>query len=133
MCTAQKWKPTGDKPKVLRRVVKKLKLQLEGQDGIKLLVESKIGSPTASQGSSAQLRRFYTDNYPALDRFDRLWYEMRFVIRPRDWESHFCWSFIHATVVNARSVWCAANDKRVSMIDFLKGLVKAYGDSIVNQ
>lgn len=133
MCTAQKWKPTGDKSKVLKRVVKKLKLQLEGQEGIKLLVESKIGSATSSRGSSAQLRRFYTDNYPALDRFDRLWYEMRFLIRPRDWESHFCWSLIHATVVNARTVWCVANNKRVSMIEFLKGLVKAYGDSVVNQ
>lgn len=130
MCAAQGWKATGDKSRVLKRVVKKLKEQLEGRDGVVSLIESKVGGPTASKGSSSQLRRFYTDNYPALDRFDRLWYEMRFLAHPRDWESHFCWSLLHAAVVNARSVWCTLTEERVSMIDFLKLLTDSYASSL---
>jgi hypothetical protein len=130
MCTAQGWKPTGEKPRVLKRVVKKLKLLLEGREGVEALIESKIGEPSKGTGTSAQLRRFYTDNYPTLDRFDRLWYEMRFLTRPRDWESHFCWSLLHATVVNARSVWCSAQENRVSMIEFLQALVDSFKDSL---
>ena len=61
--------------------------------------------PTAPRLSFAV---FTPTTTPLLIRFDRLWYEMRFLIRPRDWEIHFCWSLLHATVVNARSVWCAA-------------------------
>lgn len=130
MCAAQGWKPTGDKQKVLKRIVKKVKEQAEGRDGVDTLVEGKVGAPTASAGSSSQLRRFYTNNYPALDRFDRLWYEMKFLAHPRDWESHFCWSLLHAAVVNARSVWCAAHGQRVTMIDFLRALVASYVSSL---
>jgi hypothetical protein len=133
MCTAQGWKPTGDKQRVLKRVVKKAKQQLAGKEGVTSLIESKIGSPTKVDGSSSQLRRFYTNNYPALDRFDRLWYEMRFFIRPRDWESHFCWSLLHTAVINARSVWCAVSDRRVSMVEFLSGLVSAFAASVENE
>jgi hypothetical protein len=103
---------------------------LEGKEGVEALIESKLGAPTKTDGTSSQLRRFYTNNYPALDRFDRLWYEMRFLIRPRDWESHFCWSLLHATVVNARSVWCAASNKRVTMIEFLRNLVDCYVNTL---
>lgn len=130
MCAAQGWKSTGDKPRVLKRIVKKLKEQLDGRDGVESLVESKIGKPTSSTGSSSQLRRFYTNNYPALDRFDRLWYEMKFLAHPRDWESHFCWSLLHAAVVNARSVWCSAAERRVPMIDFLQSLIASYESTL---
>ena len=111
-------------------MVKKMTAQLKGRDGVEALIESKIGFPTKMDGSSSQLRRFYTNNYPPLDRFDRSWYEMRFFIRPRDWESHFCWSLLHAAVVNARSVWCAATQNRVSMIDFLDSLVHVFGSTV---
>src|SRR5689334_2406498 len=104
MCTAQGWKGTGDKAKVLKRIVKMLKGLLQGKEGVASLIGSKIGEATKSGGASAQLRRFYTNNYGALDRFDRLWYEMKFVAHPRDWESHFCWSLLHSAVVNARAI-----------------------------
>lgn len=131
MCTSQGWKPTGDKPRVLKRVIKKLTQLLEGREGVAALVESKIGLPTTKGGSSSLLRRFYTKNYPALDRFDRLWYEMRFFIRPKDWQSHFCWSLLHSTVVNARSVWCATRGERIPMLSFLRNLVDSYSKTLV--
>ena len=115
---------------MLKRVVKKFGEVLQGQQGVESLVLNKIGDPTAAAGSSSQLRRFYTRNYPALDRFDRLWYEMEFIPDPRDWQSHFCWSLLHATVVNTRSVWCSANESRVPLKLFLRQLVDTFVDTL---
>ena len=102
----------------------------QGQEGVVAFIESAIEKPTSHGGSPSLVRRFYTDNYPALDRFDRLWYEMKFLPHSRDWESYFTWSLLYATVVNARSVWCAATGERVSMKEFLETLVKDYVKSL---
>lgn len=93
-------------------------------------VEGHVGGTTSTDGPSAQLRRFYTDNYGALDRFDRLWYEMRFRIRPRDWEAHFTWSLLHAAVINARAAWCATHEERLPLKTFLQHLVSSFVDEI---
>jgi len=114
---------------VLKRIVKKLGVVLQGREGVDALVKSKIGEATAAGGSSSQLRRFYTLNYPALDRFDRFWYEMEFKPRPTQWESHFSWSLLHATVVNSRSVWCCAHEVRIPMREFLVNLINSFIDS----
>lgn len=97
------------------------------------LIESKVGAPTGEGGSSSQLRRAYTDNYHSLDRFDREWYYIQFKIRATDWESYFCWSLMQATVINARTVWCSANEKRVCSRDFVRSLVSEYVESINEQ
>ena len=130
MCSSQGWKSTGDKSRVLKRIVKKLGELLKGREGVEALVDSKLGAPTKENGSSSQLRRFYTNNYPPLDRFDRCWYEMRFLVRPRDWESHYCWCLLHACVVNARAVWCSVTGKRDSMIDFLRDLINCHAKTL---
>ena len=130
MCTHQGWKPTGDKGQVLKRIVKKQLQTLEGIAGMNSLIESKIGAPASKDGPSSELRRFYTNNYSPLDRFDRLWYEMRFFSHARDWESYFCWALLHATVVNARTVYCMRTSKRLSMIEFLRVLVDSYVETL---
>lgn len=127
MCESQRWKRTGDKRKVIARIVKMWKSSLTGKDGVDSLISSKIGEPTGVDGPAATLRRFDTNNYPALDRFDRLWYEMRFVHHPRDWQSHFCLSLLHSAVVNARAVYCSAAGARTPMREFLRALVADYG------
>ena len=132
MCSAQKWKPTGVKSRIIKRIVKKLKGVSQGKEGLVALLESKVGAKTSTDGSSALLRRFYTNNYSALDRFDRLWYEMRFIRGPRDWESHFCWSLLHSAVINSRTAWCAAHGDRVPLKTFLKRLVSAFADTMNN-
>lgn len=126
MCTAQGWKPSGDKARTLKRIIKKQKQLAQGQEALRQVLESKLGPKTRADGPAAQLRRFYTDNYPALDRFDRLWYEMRFRTHPRDWHSHFCWSLLHVAVINARSVWCAFQGERIPLKDFLEQLIARY-------
>ncbi len=101
-----------------------------GRDALMGRVQSRVGPPTTTDGPAAQLRRFYTNNYGALDRFDRLWYEMRFLERPHDWESHFVWSLLHTAVVNARAAWCAAHNERLPLMTFLQRLIASYGDSL---
>jgi hypothetical protein len=129
MCSAQGWKATGDKPKLVGRIAKKEKELLKPQEGLQALIESKIGPRTASGGAPSKLRRFYTDNYGCLDRFDRLWYEMTFNSHARDWESYFCWCLIHASVVNARSLWCALRGEPIPLKVFLQKLVDSFATS----
>jgi hypothetical protein len=112
--------------------VKKLAALTQGKAGVESLLEAKLGPKTATDGPSAQLRRFYTNNYSALDRFDRLWYEMRFFIRPRDWETHFCWSLLHSAVINARAAWCAAHGERVPLKQFLSRLVAKFAETLAD-
>lgn len=95
-------------------------------------MESSVGKATSTDGPSAQLRRFYTNNYGVLDRFDRLWYEMRYLIRPRDWESHFVWSLLHAAVINARAAWCVAHGQRAPLNTFLRDLVASFAADPTN-
>ena|SRR5215207_8145068 len=128
--SAQKLKTTGEKKELVKRIVKNLVAILEGKEGIETLVESKIGPKHGSDGPSAQIRRFYADNYQALDRFDRVWYEIRYHLRPRDWESHFCWSLLQVAVINARTIWCAAHGRRVPMKVFLGDLVSSFSRTI---
>jgi hypothetical protein len=116
---------------VLKRIVKKQLQILEGIDGVNSLIESKIGEPTSKDGPSSKLRQFYTRSYPALDRFDRLWYEMRFFSHARDWESYFCWALLHTAVVNARTAYCMMTSKRLSMIEFLRVLVDSYLETLL--
>lgn len=132
MCTAQKWKATGEKPRIVKRIVKKMMEMKTGREGMVALIESKVGPITASDGPSSHLRRFYTDNYSALDRFDRLWYEMCFLAHARDWESYFCMSLLHAGVLNARSAWCAAHGTRVPLMEFLGALTATFASSITD-
>lgn len=130
MCTHQGWKATGDKQKALNRIVKKLRALTEGREAMVSLVTSKVGMPSSKGGPSWKLRRFYTDNYPPLDRFDREWYNIKSPIRNCDWQSYFCWSLLHATVINARTVWCSAHEERVPTTDFIRSLVSGYAESI---
>jgi hypothetical protein len=126
MCSAQGWKPTGDKAALVKRIVEKQKALLRGRHGIVTLLEAKIGTKLGRDGPAGQLRSFYSANYQALDRFDRAWYEMRFRPHPLDWVSHFSWSLFHVAVINARAIWCAVHGRRVGIRDFLAGLVSSY-------
>lgn len=126
MCEAQGWKTTGDKLKLFKRATRQVFASASGKEGVVMLLESKIGPLSSQDGISGHIRKFYTQNYSALDKFDRLWYEMKFPINARDWRSYFCWSLLHTAVVNARSAWCLAHGTRVPLKDFLRDLVQEY-------
>jgi hypothetical protein len=84
MCTAQGWKPSGDKARIVKRIIKKQKQLAQGKEAVVQVLENKIGPKEGSAGPASQLRRFYANNYKALDQFDRFWYEIRFRAHPRD-------------------------------------------------
>ena len=126
MCSAQGWKARGDKQALLARIVKKQKALLAGRDGVVTLLESKIGPKLGSDGPAARLREFYKAHFQALDRFDRVWYEMRFRPHPLHWESHFTWSLFHVAVINARAIWCAIHHRRVGTLQFLSALASSF-------
>jgi len=75
----------------VKRVAKKLKASTEGKEGIENLLEATIGPKTGVDGPSAQLRTFYARHMSALDRFDKLWYSIKFCPGARDWESNYSW------------------------------------------
>lgn len=130
MCTAQEWKATGDKQTIAKRLVKRLRAVSVGRPAVIDLMESKIGPKSSAEGLPALVRKYYTDHYQALDRFDRLWYEMRWHNHPHEWQSHFCWGFIHSAIINARAVWCSAHGRRVPLREFIKNLIVCFSSSL---
>ena len=126
MCSSKNWKATGDKARLAKRLVRKQRALLLGREGMVSLIESKIGPKLGDDGPSAQLRRFYAARYQALDRFDRVWYQMRFHDHPHDWLSYFCWSLLHAAIINTRGAWCIAHQEKVPIRDFVANLVAVY-------
>lgn len=130
MCIAQEWRSTGDKPSLVARIVKNQKELLKGRSAIETLIQCKVGPKLGEDGPAAELRDFYRDNYQALDRFDRAWYEMCFLPGARDWLSYYSWSLLHTSVINARTIWCAAHGRRVAVKEFLRLLVSNYIDSL---
>lgn len=125
MCESFELKATGDKRMLVKRTVCYFMTTSVGKQAVLDNIDATIGP--ATQGDTPyEVRRFYTDNYPALDRFDRLWYEMKFLSHPHDWISYFTWSFIHSAVINARAAWCAVQKRRVPLWDFLGLLVSDF-------
>src|SRR5262245_19358093 len=122
MCTAQGWKSTGEKRRVVTQIVKQQMATLKGKEGVKTLIESQVGPKLDLDGPPGQLRRFYADHFQALDRFDRIWYQIRFFKEAHDWESYFSWSLLHAAIINARAPGCAVRGNRVEILDFLPAL-----------
>jgi len=126
MCDSQGWKSNGNKDKLIKRITKKEKARMRGRSGLEMLIESRVGEVTDKSGPAAMIRSFYSKHYGALDKFDRLWYEIKFYSKARYWRSCFCWGLLHAAVVNARSAWCAYHQTRVTTIEFIQGLVDEF-------
>lgn len=123
MCSLWNIKVTGSKQRLLARVAKHLHDSSQGEESLKVRINSIVGE-ASPLGAPASIRRFYTDGYKALDNFDRLWYEMTFLDHPHDWKSYFTWSLIHCAVINARAVWSAKIGRRVPLRDFLAEVVQ---------
>jgi hypothetical protein len=109
----------------MRRIVKKtLALKSEKLDWTSALLEAAIGPPVVGDTSTSGLiRRFYTNNYKALDQFDALWYACRYDYREASWRTSYLWAIILDCVVNARSAWCEAHGDRQPIKDFVQALV----------
>jgi hypothetical protein len=102
-------------------------MKSEKLDWTSALLESVIGPPAVGDTSSSGLiRRFYTDNYKALDQFDALWYSCRYDYREASWQTSYLWAVILDAVLNARSAWCEAHANREPLKEFVQALVDEF-------
>ena len=85
----------------------------------RLRIADSIGPTLTSDQAPGTIRRFYAQNFNKLDQFDRLFYEIRPLKAARRWESYFVWSLLHTSLINARSAYCHAHQRRVSFAEFL--------------
>lgn len=118
---------------MIKRVVKKtLGVKTDELSWTKTLLESAVGAPVEGDSSTPGLiRRFYTNNYKALDQFDALWYGCCYNYRDSTWEACFLWAIILDCVVNARSAWGEAHGERPPIKQFVQDLVAELGAAIL--
>ena len=105
-------KAGGDRPKLVKRN--------------RLRIADSIGPTLTSDQAPGTIRRFYAQNFNKLDQFDRLFYEIRPLKAARRWESYFVWSLLHTSLINARSAYCHAHQRRVSFAEFLLDVVDSF-------
>lgn len=123
MCEGLSLRPTGSKGNLCHRIAEHWEKTKDPRALLENKIEANVGPITHDDGLPAAIRRHYVDDYSALDRFDRLFYEMTFLSHPHDWESHFRWGLIHCAVINARAAWCVRKNQRVPLQDFLRELI----------
>jgi hypothetical protein len=123
---------SGNKQRLIRRIVKKtLALKNDELGWTTTLLEAAIGPPVVGDTSTSGLiRRFYTENYKALDQFDQLWYACRYDYREASWQTSYLWAVILDCVVNARSAWCEAHGERQPIKEFVQALVDEFGTNV---
>ena len=124
MCNDLNLRTTGDKRAFYLRLAAHYADSKSDPDRVKRRIEASIGDVSDDSGLAARVRRFYTDRYFALDRFDRHFYELARLSHARDWKSYYCWCLIYCAVINARAVWCSISGSRVSMMEFLKLVIE---------
>lgn len=89
--------------------------------------ERRVGEIQYGEGSiSGQIRRHYTDNYSALDRFDRFWYQIVYPYSARSWKSYFTWCVIQQALVNAYVAYMKHKNKKIPLREFYELIVDEY-------
>ena len=72
--------------------------------------------------SASRVRRFYTDNFKALDQLDAEWYRMSYQQRDGSWQACLAWAMILNGVVNSRSAYCELTGTRETTRGFAESL-----------
>jgi Transposase IS4 len=108
ICESKSWKKSGNKQKLTKRIVKKtLAYKSDDYEWTTTLMEATLGTAAAGEASNCgRIRRYYTNTYKALDRFDQMWYDIQYSKRDRSWATCYTWAVIVDCVLNARSAYC---------------------------
>ena len=127
MCSGQNLRGTGRKSRLQNRLQRHY-WKMKGEYEFSLSTfQEKIGELSTGDSSHAgTVRRFYTDNYSAVDCFDRLWYETKYPFSCRDYETYFAYCLLHQAVINAWAAWCIFSGKRIPIIKFIEEVVSEY-------
>ena len=112
-------------------VKKTIAIKADEMSWTRTLLESAVGEPlTGEDSTSGIIRRFYTNNYKALDQFDALWYACSYNYRDSCWQTCYLWAIILDCVVNARSAWCEARGEQVTIKAFISHLIEELDESL---
>jgi hypothetical protein len=127
----QNLKATGSKSKRVKRVVKHYARVKRGTEFTESRLLGKLGPISHGEDSiSGIIRRFYTNNYSALDRFDKYWYSIAYPTHSKDWEVHFTFSLLHQAVVNTFVAYCKLQERCIPILDFVELLINEYVSSL---
>lgn len=87
-------------------------------------VEASVGPiQTGWMSMPGRIRKFYTQNYKALDQFDQLWYECCYDKRDISWETRYTWALILDCVLNAHSAYCESTHSIEPLRTFIGHLI----------
>jgi hypothetical protein len=127
MCAGQTLRSTGAKQRLQGRLQRHY-FRMKGEYDFTLSTfQEKIGELSTGDSSHAgTVRRFYTDNYSAVDRFDRLWYETKYPFSCRNYETYFAYCLLHQAVINAWAAWCTFSGRRIPIMNFIEEVVSEY-------
>ena len=127
----QTLKATGNKDKQIKRLVKHWIRVKRSPDFFEARLDAKLGPIQHGEESiSGIVRRFYTNNYSALDRFDRYWYKIAYPTHNKNWETYYVFCLLHQVVVNAFVAYCKHINRCVEIKEFLKILIYEYVSSL---
>jgi hypothetical protein len=98
-----------------------------------LLVETAVGPFVGEGGPPSRIRRFYSQSYKALDRFDAEWYECFYDKRDQNWEVCYTWALIMTTIINARAAYNENLKRRESIKTFARSLIPEIQSHVKNK
>lgn len=117
----------GSKDRQCRRLMKFYRAQATKSTSIASKFEDALGPVHDGEYSiSGRVRRFYTNTYAAIDRFDALFYRIEYPIKNMSWEKYFSFCLLQQAVVNAYVYYCKLKDEKIPILKFLKLILVHY-------
>jgi hypothetical protein len=127
-CVGLSLKAGGNKTRLCKRLKKFYRLQVTKSTSLASKFEDALGPIQDGEASiSGRVRRFYTNNYSALDRFDSHWYRIEYPLRIMSWENYYTFSLLQQSVVNAYVAYCKLVDEKIPILSYIKLVVDLYG------
>lgn len=91
------------------------------------MYEQRVGSVKIGETSiSSKIRRIYTNNYSALDRFDRFWYQIVYPFKHMNWRTYFAWCVLKQGLVNAHVAYMKYLNKKIPIRHFCESVIKEF-------
>jgi len=126
-CVGLSLKNGGTKARLCRRLKKFYRGQATASTSVASKFEDALGPVQDGEYSiSGRVRRFYTNNYSAVDRFDSLWYRIEYPIKIKSWETYYTFCLLQQSIVNAYVCYCKLKDSKIPILDFLELVVAEY-------
>jgi len=105
-----------------KKILKSVSTELKAKE---TKFKNRIPCRNAGVGQvSGMIKKYYTNNYKSLDRFDQLWYEINYPHTDQRWRTCITWSLILTCVITSRSAYCEAKNGSLSTKNFVDQLIQ---------